>query len=127
MSTEMVKQENQSLERVSARPSEPPRVDLYENADELLLVADLPGVRTAGLRVELHDGILEIEGHREASPAGATALHLEHSKNDLVRRFSVPDGIDVDRIDASLSDGVLRLRLPKSAAMKPRRIEVRVD
>lgn len=125
MSTEMVKQEDRSPERVSERPAMAPLVDLYENNDELLLVADLPGVTKEGLHIQFHDGVLSLEGRREIAREGATLVRAEYRVADFVRHFTVPDGIDVEKIDASMSDGVLKLRLPKAAALKPRKIEIK--
>lgn len=125
MSNEMVKQEATAPERVSERPSVAPLVDLYENDDELLLVADLPGVTTQGLDVQFHDGVLSLEGRRDTEPEGTTLVRAEYRKADFVRHFTVPDGIDVEKIDAALADGVLQLRLPKAAALKPRKIEIK--
>ncbi len=90
-----------------------PKVDVYENADAYLLVADLPGVGKDDLHVSWSRGELTLEGH---------------SGPRLFRRaFTVPDGIDADRIGADLVNGVLRLTLPKVAAVKPRKIEVRAS
>ncbi len=125
MSTEMVKQEEQTPERVSERPSVAPLVDLYENEDELLLVADLPGVSKGGLEIQFHDGVLSLEGRREIEREGATLLRAEYRPADFVRHFTVADGIDMEKIDASLADGVLQLKLPKAAALKPRKIEIK--
>lgn len=125
MSTKMVKREEQMPERVSERPSVAPLVDLYENADGLLLVADLPGVTKDGLDIQFHDGVLSLEGRREIAREGETLLRAEYQVADFVRHFTVADGIDVNKIDASLADGVLQLKLPKSDALKPRKIEIK--
>ena len=125
MSTEMVKQDARSPERVSERPAVAPLVDLYENQDELLLVADLPGVTRDGLDIQFRDGVLSLEGRRDAEREDAELVRGEYRVADFVRHFTVPDGIDVERIDANLANGVLRLSLPKAAALKPRKIEIR--
>jgi HSP20 family molecular chaperone IbpA len=125
MSTEMVKQEERTPERVSERPAVAPLVDLYENDDELLLVADMPGVAKDGLEIQFHDGVLSLEGRRDIEREGQTLVRAEYRVADFVRHFTVPDGIDVAKIEATLTDGVLRLRLPKAAALKPRKIEIK--
>ncbi len=127
MNTEVVKQEEHTPERVSERPSVTPLVDLYENDDELLLVADLPGVAKGGLDIQFHDGVLSLDGRREGEVEGATLVRAEYQVADYVRHFTVPDGIDVESIDAELTDGVLRLKLPKAAALKPHKIEIKGD
>ena len=125
MSTEMVKQEERTPERVSERPAVAPLVDLYENDDELLLVADMPGVAKDGLDIQFHDGVLSLEGRRDALREGQALVRAEYRVADFVRHFTVPDGIDVAKIEATLTDGVLQLRLPKAAALKPRKIEIK--
>lgn len=101
-----------------------PPVDVYENADELLLVADVPGATQDGVDVQLDKGQLTIRARRDEETTGAP-MALEYRPRDYFRVFSVPQGIDASRIDAQLSAGVLHLRLPKSESLKPRRIEVK--
>ncbi len=127
MENEMVKNDSRSPERVSERPAVAPRVDLYENENELLLVADLPGVTRDGLDIQFRDGVLSLEGRRDATRDEATLIRGEYHVVDFVRHFTVPDGIDVEKIDANLANGVLRLTLPKAAALKPRKIEIRAN
>jgi HSP20 family protein len=94
-----------------------PRVDVYENADEVLLVADLPGVASEGLRVELDKGELSVHGQRQG----------DHGAVDYERVFRVSTGIDGSKIEAELANGVLRVRLPKVDALRPRRIQVKAS
>jgi len=90
-------------------------VDIYEGADELLLLADLPGVEPDGLTVNFEAPELRIEGRRGS---GDTASVYS-------RTFRVSEQIDPNAIDAELAAGVLKLRLGKAAHTKPRKIEVR--
>jgi len=106
---EIVKRERP--EAVRQRPAVAPAVDVFENKDEVLLVADLPGVDTESLKVNVEDERLVIEARR--------------GDWDYRRSFVMPDGIDHDKILAKLTNGVLELHLPKAPAVKPRRIEVR--
>ncbi len=100
------------------RPTYAPPVDIFENKEEILIVADLPGVRTEDLRVDLDKDHLTILAHRAPPGAGSEAF-------DYTRTFVVPRGIEADKISANLQNGVLRLQLPKPAALKPRQIAVR--
>ena len=120
----LVRHQNQVPERVRQRATVAPLVDVYENQDELLLVADMPGTTTDGISVHLDKGLLHIEGKRDSESTGSLLL-AEHRPCDYFRAFSVPQGIDANKIDAQFNAGVLRLRLPKSDAVKPRRIEVK--
>ena len=123
--TNLAKRMERSAEPVEQkRETVAPPVDVYENGDELLLVADVPGATPDGIDVRLEKGQLTIEAKRtEDTPR--TPVSTEVRPRDYLRVFSVPQGIDASKIDAQLAAGVLRLRLPKSEALKPRRIEVR--
>ena len=90
-------------------------VDIFENGDELLLLADLPGVQPEGLSVSFEAPELRIEGRRGTGDT-STLYH---------RTFRVSEDIDPSGISAELSAGVLKLRLAKAAHTKPRKIEVR--
>lgn len=90
-------------------------VDIYEGNDELLLLADLPGVEPEGLSVSFEAPELRIEGRRGAGEAASV----------YSRTFRVSEQIDPNGISAELTAGVLKLRLAKAAHTKPRKIEVR--
>lgn len=111
-------------ENVSDREAVAPYVDVFENEQEILVVADLPGVAKEDLTIGLDDGELTIVGRRRPASHG-TALGSEYRQSDFRRSFVLPQGIDQNRIDAHLAAGVLRLRLPKAESLRPRRIAVR--
>jgi len=90
-------------------------VDIYEGSDELLLLADLPGVQPDGLNVSFEAPELRIEGRRGSGDNAPV----------YSRTFRVSEQIDPNGISAELSAGVLKLRLAKAAHTKPRKIEVR--
>lgn len=95
-----------------------PPVDIYENQDEILLVADFPGVPKDGLSVRLDRSELLIEGTQESEWESLPRLAFS-------RAFRVPNTVDPKGVRAELNRGVLTVRLAKSEAAKPRRIEVR--
>jgi HSP20 family protein len=121
--TGLVKQEPQSLVQSDRRPALTPACDIYENKEEVLLMADLPGVATDQLRIHLEHDELTLEARREIGEGGSP-LSAEYRACDFRRQFVVPPGIDGSKINAELKDGVLRLHLPKSEAVKPRQISV---
>ena len=123
-SSKMTKHDERRPERVKQRLTAAPRVDVYENANELLIVADVPGATKETVNVQLDKGQLTIEATRGPVPEGSPLVE-EYRLADYTRVFAIPLGIDASKIDAQLSSGVLRLRLPKSEALKPRRIDVR--
>jgi len=104
------------VEKIEQRPVVAPAVDVFENENELLVVADLPGVAQDRMSIHFEKGRLTIEGKRSA-PAPDVP--------DFRRTFLVPQGIDAEHIGAEVSQGVLSVHLPKHASVKPRRIEVK--
>lgn len=121
----LVKSEPQSLVQSDQRPAVAPACDVYENDDEVLVVADVPGVTSDSLDINLDEGELSIVARRDVSPKEGTLLGVEYRDCDYRRRFAVPGGIDATKIAAELKHGVLWLHLPKSEALKPRQIAVR--
>nr|MBF0222972.1 Hsp20/alpha crystallin family protein [Desulfobulbaceae bacterium] len=101
-----------------------PVVDIYENEDEILLYADMPGVVREAVTVNVDNGKLAISGVRNLKIEGV-ANWEEFDSVEYQRTFSVPQTIDVAKVNAELKEGVLRLHLPKSEAAKPRMIEIR--
>jgi len=95
-----------------------PAVDIYENQDEILVVADFPGVPKDSLSIELDRSELLIEGAQAAVEGGQQPIVFS-------RAFRVPNTVDPDGVTAELTQGVLKVHLAKSEAAKPKRIEVR--
>ena len=120
----LAKRANGSLEPVQHHDTVAPPVDVYENAEELLVVADVPGAAHDGIDVQLEKGQLTILAKRVDENRG-DPVAMEYRSRNYFRVFSVPQGIDASKIDAQLSAGVLRLRLPKAESLKPRRSEVK--
>lgn len=106
-----------------AVPTAAPLVDIYENEDEIVLFADMPGVDKENISVHIDNGKLTLSGLRELGKTGVASLE-EFGDLEFQRTFSVPQTIDVDKVSAELKEGVLHLHLPKSAAAKPRQIEI---
>jgi len=111
-------------ERSREIPAITPVVDIYENDDEILLYADMPGVAKDDIAVSVDNGKLAISGVRNVNASGA-ANWTEFGDVEYQRSFSVPQTIDVGKVNAELKDGVLKLHLPKSEAAKPRVIEIK--
>jgi len=114
MNTNMTKSNPQTPQhvenqRLDARRSIRPRVDVLENEAEYLIIADVPGVTKDAIDVHFAHGELRLEAA------------------EYVRAFAMPDGVDADKIDAELAHGVLRVHVPKSAAKRPRRIDIRAS
>lgn len=124
MSDKLQKREETRPEAAADRRWVAPRVDIYENDDEVLLLADLPGVNKKDLSINLDKDQLTLEA-TAGSSRGETPLRGEFGRVDYRRAFVLPGGIDADKVTADLKQGVLWLHLPKAAALKPRQITVR--
>ncbi|MDJ0763583.1 MAG: Hsp20/alpha crystallin family protein [Myxococcota bacterium] len=98
-----------------------PRVDIFENDNEILLVADMPGVEPSALDVRLDTPQLTIQG-RQSVPATEQA---SLSPLFFERSFRVPPSIDANGVKAELKKGVLKIRLEKSEKVRPKKIQVR--
>ena len=101
-----------------------PPVDIYETADELVLLADLPGVRREDLDLRLENDLLTIR----ATPyhlAPGEAVQREYELVNFFRQFELSEQVDQDRVSAEMKHGVLTVHLPKARKTKPRQIEVK--
>lgn len=101
-----------------------PLVDIYENDDEILLHAEMPGVKKDDITVNIDNGTLTLSGARHMSSEGVGEWE-EFGNIEYERAFSVPQTIDVNKVNAELKDGILALHLPKSEAAKPRQVEIK--
>ncbi len=103
-----------------------PAVDIFETDKEITLLADMPGVQTGELNINLHENVLTLEGDVN-SPEGADEVDVirEYHTGKYYRQFTLSQVINQAKIDAELKDGVLRLRLPKVEAATPRKIAVK--
>ena len=100
-----------------------PPVDVFENGEEVLVIADVPGVSAAAIELRIENGTLTLEGKR-AAESGGPALAREYDEVDFARSFRIPAGIDTANISAEAKNGTVLVRLPKVAAVKPRKIPV---
>jgi HSP20 family molecular chaperone IbpA len=108
-----------------ATPSARPAYEVTENADAWGLTVHLPGVAKSGLTLTDEDGVLTIRAERAWKlPAGWTSLYRETSDRPFELVLRHDQAIDVEKIHAELTDGVLRASLPKAEARKPRKIAV---
>ncbi len=125
MSKELSKRENeQNIEAVNQRPAVRPAVDIYENREEYVVIADLPAVSKDELSIHLDESQLTIEG-TVGQEANENALEREFRLVNYRRSFELPEHVDRNKVSAELKNGVLNLHLPKTEAVKPKQIEVR--
>ncbi|MBM9605698.1 Hsp20/alpha crystallin family protein [Desulfopila inferna] len=121
---EITKREESMPERKSDLPTVAPAVDIFENEEEILLYADMPGIERDDISINVDNGRLAIVGSRKLEKSGAVGWE-EFGELEYRRIFSVPQTIDVERVNAELKEGVLELHLPKSEKAKPRKIEIK--
>ena len=109
----------------AVRPLLPP-VDVYENDDGIVLSADMPGVTKEGLEVVVDKNVLTIKGSMaDIIPHDIKPLYAEFGAREYERAFTLGPDVDAHRIEASMSAGVLKLFIPKSEDVRPRKIEVK--
>jgi HSP20 family protein len=104
-----------------------PSVDVREDADSILLRADLPGVRPEDVKLTWENGVLTLSGerHAEKTDKASTFHRVERVHGTFERRFSLPKEADGAAAEASYENGVLTVVIPKRAEAKPRAIEIK--
>jgi HSP20 family protein len=103
-----------------------PAVDIYDTDDALVLKAELPGVSKDDVSIEIYNNTLILRGERkhEAEVKEGDYYRAERAYGTFQRSFVLPTMVDQDKVQATYTDGVLELRLPKSEAAKPKRIAI---
>jgi HSP20 family protein len=102
-----------------------PRVDILETEKELLLFAEMPGVRTEDVDLRYENGELVLHGKVPAKANDKPMLLNEYDEGDFYRVFRIDETIDATKIAAECKNGVLTVHLPKTEAVRPRQIEVK--
>lgn len=104
-----------------------PSVDIIELDNELLLLADVPGARADDLEISYEQGQLTLHARVQPRQDLEKTCYLtrEYGVGDFYRSFQVGEGIDAQKIEAELKDGVLTLHLPKAEEARPRKIKVK--
>ena len=114
--------------RDSARTGWAPAVDVREDAKEICLEVELPGIKPSDVEVTSENGVLTIRGEKQSTSAENKEgrYHVtERSYGSFTRSFQLPNGVDERRIEAEFTDGLLIVHVPKAALAQPRRIEIR--
>lgn len=121
------KSTQQNVERTHTKPVFVPPVDICEKGNAILVIADMPGVDDKNVHVNFEKGILTIAGQtQDAEKEGIRSLYAEYKIGNYERSFSVPEAIDVEKIEASMKNGVLTIVLPRSPKPEARKIPVKV-
>jgi len=101
-----------------------PEVNIYETADGYMLEAEMPGVSKNGLEITLENNEITIVGRRNQEPVEGDLVIRESDDADFRRVFELDPAIDTSKISAKMDQGILRMTLPKSERVKPRKINV---
>jgi HSP20 family molecular chaperone IbpA len=105
-----------------------PATDIHETQEQLVLLADMPGVKQDGVEITLEQNILTVYGHvDEPEFPGYSLTYAEYGMGSYSRKFALSNEIDRDGIQASVKNGVLKLILPKSKRAMPRKITVQTE
>jgi HSP20 family protein len=121
-SQESSNDDNSNIEVSDWRPA----VDIKEEKDKYVIHADLPGVQSKDIDITMENGILTLKGERATNKEEEHEGYkrVERVYGTFFRRFSLPDTVDTDKIEAKSKDGVLEIDVPKHEKEQPRRIEV---
>ena len=104
-----------------------PAVDIFETEKEITLLADMPGVKADDLTIDLRDNTLTLTGDiAPVDPSEEEDILIEYETGRYYRQFTIGELINQERINAKLTDGVLRLTLPKVEKATPKKISVQV-
>jgi HSP20 family protein len=106
-----------------------PALDVYEDKDNFVVKAELPGMKKEDIEVSLHDGSLSISGERktESKREDSEVYRAERFFGRFQRTVSLPATVAADKVKAAYTDGVLTITLPKTEEAKPRKIDVSVN
>ena len=113
--------------RSQSEPPDPfqPAVDIRDSGAAVTLVADVPGARTDGITVAFEEGVLTVEAAVAARQLPGRIVQREYGIGDYRRMFQLGNGFDASQIVAEYRNGVLTIHVPRLAAVRPRKIEVR--
>ena len=117
---------SQQLLGTSARPTLMP-MDAWREADSFVVEFDLPGVEADSIDLDVERNVLTVRAERPERPGGEELVAAERPRGVFSRQLILGDNLDLERISAGYSDGVLRLRIPVAERAKPRKITIDVD
>jgi len=127
---EMTVKEKKALEEGAKESTRPgrvfvPAVDILENEEEIIILADMPGVTSKSVDIDLRESVLTIQGRISlVEGEKEVTVYREFDWGDYLRQFTLSDAIDQEKITAKMDQGVLRLTLPKAEKRKPQKIQV---
>jgi len=120
---------NRSGETGLGRGAWNPSVDIFENKDQIVLEAELPGISPDDVNISIENNVLTIHGERnfEKKDESDNFHRVERSYGSFTRSFTLPPTVSSENVNANFDNGVLRLELAKREEAKPRRIEIKAS
>lgn len=103
-----------------------PNVDIRDAGTEVVFDADIPGAKADGIDVSFEDGVLSVQATVPARELPGRSILQEYGIGNYRRSFRLGEGFDASQITADYRRGVLTVRVPRVAAVRPRKVEVRV-
>src|SRR3954471_2664443 len=120
-----LQEEMDRLTRSATAPQGFPAINVYAHQDDIVITAELPGVKEDDLDITVHRDTVTLRGQRQDQPEGAQGYHRrERRSGPFGRTFSLPFQVDPERVEAKLSNGILSLSLHRPEQDKPKRIRV---
>ena len=106
-----------------------PAVDVEEDETHYLVNVEIPGVAKDNIKIEIKDSVLSISGEKkfERTEKNKNYYLSERSSGRFERRFTLPENVDADRVEAIHADGVLKVSIPKAEAAKPKVISIKAN
>ncbi|WP_417909504.1 Hsp20/alpha crystallin family protein [Candidatus Electronema sp. PJ] len=104
-----------------------PTVDIVENDQSFVVRTELPGVEKDDVNVHINNGVLTIKGEKKVETKDEKRHRIECSYGSFVRSFTLPQDVDIERVEAAYKNGILSLTIPKLEKAKPKQIEVKVS
>ena len=106
-----------------------PTVDVSEDKDNIMLTAEVPGLKKEDIKLSVQDNVLTISGEKkqEKEEKDADYHRLERSFGSFCRSFTLPTPVQPDKIKASYKEGVLKVTLPKTEEVKPKEIPINIS
>ena len=122
------KKENTKPELTQDKPVFTPLTDIYESMESIYVVCDVPGVQEKNIDISLENDVLTITAYQdEEQYEGYQALYKSYDRGIFQRSFTLSQTIDKAKIKATVKQGVLKIELPKSEEVKPKKISVEIE
>lgn len=104
-----------------------PAIDVHEDAQKILLVADLPGIEQKDVEISVENNVITLKGERKAEKVeGEAYRRYERVHGPFSRAFTLPKNVEADKVTAEMKAGVLTVTLPKKAEPQPQKIKINV-